>query len=136
MILNWLRKFLYGRYNKLDALNLTMLVSSFLVSLINSWFIVNSVISFILWLVSTVLCAFTILRILSRDVYKRSNENQIFINKTAPVSRTVKLIKVSYKERKTNRIVVCPNCKTMLRLPKGKKNILVTCVKCKSRFDA
>ena len=136
MILNKLRNFLYGRYNKLDALNITMLIFSFLLSMINSRFITNPIASFAIWFLSTALAVFTFFRLLSKDIYKRQHENDVFKQKTLPISNTYKLYKVKFKERKINRIVVCPVCKTMLRLPKGKKNIQVTCGKCKNKFDA
>ena len=35
-----------------------------------------------------------------------------------------------WRERKTHRYFKCPNCKTMVRVPKGKGKIVITCTRC------
>ena len=40
-----------------------------------------------------------------------------------------------WKERKTKAFLKCPNCGTMLSVPRGKGKIIVTCPKCRARME-
>jgi DNA-directed RNA polymerase subunit RPC12/RpoP len=62
-------------------------------------------------------------RFLSRRIYDRSEENLKF-------KRFVKSWKLKYEYRKTARIYMCPQCGKMIRVPKGKGKIRITCPNC------
>lgn len=62
-------------------------------------------------------------RFFSKETYARSEENCKFM-------RYIKLWKLKYEYRKTARIYMCPNCGKMIRVPKGKGKIQVTCPNC------
>lgn len=52
------------------------------------------------------------------------------------LKRQARTAKKMWKERKTKSFIKCPNCGTMLSVPKGKGKIIVTCPKCHARMEA
>ena len=74
------------------------------------------------------------IRMLSRNTYKRSQENEAFLRLkgrfTGVFSGQIRRI----KDYKTHRFFKCPSCKQTLRVPKGKGMISVTCPKCRNVF--
>jgi ribosomal protein L37AE/L43A len=63
-----------------------------------------------------------IFRSFSRNVYKRYQENHRFL-----------LFFDRLKDRK-HKIFQCPRCRQMVRVPRGKGKIAITCPKCRERF--
>ncbi len=64
-----------------------------------------------------------IYRAMSRKGWDRNEENRQYI-------RYIKLWTIRWQERKTSRIYMCKNCGRMIRVPKGKGKIQVTCPSC------
>lgn len=62
-------------------------------------------------------------RCFSRQRYDRNEENCKF-------NRYIKLWKVRYENRKTFRIFMCSECGQMIRVPKGKGKLQITCPHC------
>ena len=62
-------------------------------------------------------------RAMSRRIWDRERENCIY-------DRYKKLWKLQYQERKTSRIFMCKQCGRLVRVPKGKGRIQVTCTAC------
>lgn len=54
---------------------------------------------------------------------------------TAELKRQARTAKKMWKERKTKAFLKCPNCGTMLSVPRGKGKIIVTCPKCRTRME-
>jgi len=76
-----------------------------------------------------------IFRIMSRNVYKRTQENEAYMRLRYKITRWVSSHIQQIKNRKTYRYYRCPSCRQSLRVPKGKGKIAVTCPKCKTVFD-
>jgi hypothetical protein len=127
--MNWLQRQMMGRYGN-DQLNIALLVFSIVLMLIGrfSGFIP-------LMYLGYVPMAACIYRTLSRKIEKRRLENYKFAKFMRPfysfVSKTTKGI----KDRKFNKYYHCPSCKQRLRVPKGKGTLIITCPKCKTRFE-
>lgn len=125
--MNWLRKIMNGRRG-VDELSLTLLVVSVILSII-SGFPHMHVLSYIV-IVVLFLCYY---RVFSKDIAKRYQENQKFLGYVNP-----KRVKVSNflkrKKDKTHRYFKCPKCKKLIRVPKGKGKICITCPICKEEF--
>ena len=51
------------------------------------------------------------------------------------LKRQARTAKKMWKERKTKAFLKCPNCGTMLSVPRGKGKIIVTCPKCHARME-
>ena len=127
-----LARFMYGR-NGIDRLGIALLVASMLLSLVNIFF--RSYVYYIISLVRSVFLLLFILRALSKNLYKRQREDQVFVRIWGKVTGFFKLQKNRIRDRKTHIYRVCPHCKAQLRLPRRKGKHTVKCPKCNYRFD-
>ena len=115
-----LRNFMSGRYGT-DRLNMAILCAG-LVSSILSMMVSRQPFNLIFWALSYVLMFLSIFRILSRNTYKRYQENRKFLQ-----------IFDRLKDRQ-HRYFDCPKCRQMVRVPKGKGKIAITCPRCREKF--
>lgn len=126
--MGWLQRLMYGRYG-MDGLNIALLVLYLLLSLLSRLFR-----SSILGLLSFLCLLFTVVRMFSRDIPKRQQENARFMDAVEPRVR-------SYNARRCRRrdkehcYFRCPNCGQQLRVPKGKGKIQITCRSCGASFE-
>ena len=114
-----LLRFMMGRYGS-DKLNMWILGTGFICSIL-SMFI--PVVGLALSACSTILLIWAIFRMLSRNTYKRYQENRRFLQW---------LDRIKDKKHKYYR---CPRCRQQVRVPKGKGKIMITCPKCKEKFQ-
>lgn len=126
--MNKLRQFMYGRYG-MDQLGAGIAVSYFILTVLSNLFrfwpiMVLTYALFFIW----------IFRILSKNIYQRQKENTIFLSKWNPVKGKFALLGKRMSEGKQYRFYRCPSCKQMIRVPKGKGRISITCPKCKTEF--
>lgn len=126
--MNWFRRFMLGRYGT-DQLSIAMLVL-FLVFVICNTF-VRSPIWSILELVLIVAMYF---RIFSRNISKRTQENESFLKLWRPIGKWFRVRKNRFKSRKEYRYFKCPGCKHTLKVPRGKGEITITCPVCKQKL--
>ena len=109
-----------GRYGT-DRLNMAILcagLAASLLSVISPFPVLNMV----LFVLSYGLMILAICRSLSRNTYKRYLENRKFLQ-----------IVGRLKDRE-HRYFDCPKCHQMVRVPKGKGKISITCPKCREKF--
>ena len=126
--MNWLKRFMYGRYG-FDALSNTILI----VGIILYFFIAIAGIPW-LWFIPLLCLAYTYFRCFSRNIQKRYAENQKFKAFFKPVTAFFSIRKRMWRDRKTHKYYKCPKCAQYLRAPKGKGKIKLTCPKCKNEF--
>lgn len=116
-----LRRFMYGRYGT-DKLNTALLIGAVVLMLIGAlggrW---------VPWLSVATLLAYVpliwgIVRMYSRNVEKRRQENAAFLNF------------LSRLKDRNNRYFKCPKCRQTVRVPRGKGKIAIRCPKCGERF--
>ena len=115
-----LRNFMAGRYGT-DRLNMVILCAGLVASLL-SVMISLQPLNLIFWALSYALMIFAIFRSLSRNTYKRYQENRKFLQ-----------IWGRLKDRQ-NRYFDCPKCRQMVRVPRGKGKIAITCPRCREKF--
>ena len=115
-----LRSFMAGRYGT-DRLNMVILVSGLVASILSS-VVGRAPMNLIFWLLSYVLMIWAICRSLSRNTYKRYQENRKFL---------LFLDRMKDREHKHFR---CPQCRQHVRVPRGKGKIAITCPKCREKF--
>ena len=129
---NFFRKLMYGRYGY-DQLNL-FLLSLCLICWILCTFLKNTTVSSILSVLGYVLILFSLFRSFSRNYDRRRSENNKFLSITNPLTRRVRQMRARTCDRE-HTYVRCPNCGQMLRVPKRKGKISISCRNCGTTFQ-
>lgn len=124
---DWFRRLMMGRYG-VDQLTWVLLALSLLLSLCGSIFRSN-VLGILCWAV-LVVCY---LRIFSRNIYVRQQENQKLLQFWWKL-KNGRSKRPSREQRKNFRVFSCPTCKQKLRVPRGKGKISISCPKCGRSF--
>lgn len=73
-------------------------------------------------------------RMFSRNVSKRYEENQKFLNFRYRMVAKKNSWKKRWAQRGAYRFYKCPDCKQQVRVPKGRGKICITCPKCRREF--
>ena len=115
-----LRNFMAGRYGT-DRLNMAILSVGLAASLLSMIFKFAPV-NLVLFLLSYGMMFWAIFRTLSRQTYKRYQENRKFLQLMGRM-----------KDRE-HRYFDCPKCRQMVRVPRGKGKISITCPRCREKF--
>lgn len=124
--MSWLQRFMMGRYGS-DQLNMALLILSVIILVIGNFVPFVSLVA----LIPLLLCWF---RILSRNTSKRFSENQRFLGVWYPVKQWFSARWKLTVGSRTHKFYRCPSCKQMLRVPRGRGKITITCPKCHTKF--
>ncbi len=73
-------------------------------------------------------------RIMSKNISKRYEENQKFVNFRYRTVVKWDKMKKRMAQRKNYKFFKCPTCRQEVRVPKGHGKIEITCPKCRERF--
>lgn len=122
------RQMMIGRYGS-DQLNLVLIIIYFVISVIST-----VARNHILFYIGYALFFVVLFRTFSRNINKRYAENQKFLQLWNPIKGKYYQVTRRMKERKTHRFYKCKNCGQVIRVPKGKGKIAITCPKCRSEF--
>ena len=122
-------RFMAGRYGA-DQLSRFLSYAALALIIIN--FIVKSS---ILWYGAVILLVIQYYRTFSRQIEKRRRENAWYLKKTYALRNGFKNWRERQRQRKDYVFFRCPACKSMLRVPRGKGKIRVTCRKCGNVFE-
>ena len=115
-----IRNFMVGRYGT-DKLNMVILTAGLAACLVSAF--VDSVkINLLLTAISYGLMIWALCRSFSRNTYKRYQENRKFLQFFDRL-----------KDRE-HRYYDCPKCRQVVRVPRGKGKIAITCPTCRERF--
>ena len=115
-----LRRFMAGRYGS-DKLNMALLIAAVVICLIGMFIPVAGV-KLVLMVIYYCLMGIAIFRMLSRNTYKRYQENRKYLQFIERI-----------RDRE-HRYYDCPRCRQQVRVPRGKGKIAITCPKCKEKF--
>jgi hypothetical protein len=126
-MMDWFRKFMAGRSGG-DQFSVFLFIASMVLTLTGQFSGIEMLVS-----LSYVPLLFGIYRIFSKDVNKRRLENYKFAMFISPLYGKFKKIQTRRTDQKTHQYFKCTNCKTMMRVPKGKGKIMVTCPKCTTK---
>ena len=115
-----LQIFMAGRYGT-DRLNMAILGVGLVASLL-SVIIRFAPLNLVFFVLSYSMMFWAIFRTLSRKTYQRYQENRKFLSMVGRL-----------KDRQ-HRYFDCPKCRQMVRVPRGKGKISITCPRCREKF--
>lgn len=121
-------RFMYGRYG-MDSLGRFTMITTLILILLN-YFTDSRLIPLLSW-AGIILTYF---RMFSKNINKRSAENQQFLDRTYKIRRWFYTQKNILGQKKTHHIYKCPSCRQKIRVPKGKGRIEIRCPKCNTTF--
>lgn len=121
-------RFMAGRYGA-DELSRVMMFAAVAVMLINLFVRLE-----ILNIVVVALIVIIYLRMFSKNIQKRYEENCKYYALKQRVLGFFGKQKNTAQDLKTNHIWKCPNCGQKIRIPRGRGKVIVTCPKCRHEF--
>ena len=124
-------RFMSGR-NGNDQLNLFILIADIVLLLLAGIF-ANSL-GKVLYPLVILLLGYAYFRMLSRNLYKRSEENGKYLRLRYKLMAELRIHWERWVQRKDYKFFTCPSCKTTLRVPRGHGKIKIVCRKCGNSF--
>lgn len=122
-----IRRFMWGRYGS-DRLNQILMVCALLLMFLS----VPGGSAF--YLPALALMGYVYFRMFSRNIGRRSAENQWYLTREMKARRWFQNRKKEFGQRKEYKIFKCPECGQRLRVPRGKGRIAIRCRKCSHEF--
>ncbi len=122
-----LYRFMQGRYG-VDQLNRFLMVLV-LICLVLSFFGIRP-----FYVIGIALLIYSYFRIFSKNLYKRSSENAMYLKYEYRFKQKFSSWKRNMQQRKTHHIYKCPSCRQKIRVPRGKGRIEIRCPKCNQTF--
>ena len=124
-----LSRWMYGRYGT-DELNMVF-TGIALFFLLLSYI---PTVGFVFGILAIVLLFWTNFRAFSKNIPQRRRELERYLHLKRKPQNAIKLKKNKKRDKKTHCYFKCPSCKAVLRVPKGKGEIIVTCPACGKRI--
>ncbi|MBR6220345.1 MAG: hypothetical protein IKQ80_07270 [Clostridia bacterium] len=123
-----LGQWMTGRHGA-DELSLMLLITGLVLS------VLGSALRFgVLNLLGLAAYVFSMYRMLSRNVEKRYAENAKFLGLRQTVTTSVRQFFNRLKNARKYKYFKCPECRTLIRLPRKVGEVTVTCGKCHHAF--
>ena len=91
--------------------------------------------SSVLWVLGIAALVLTYVRMFSKNFEKRRRENERYLRLKYQLTGSVRNWADRLKQRRDYVFFRCPSCRAMLRVPRGKGKIRVTCRKCGNAFE-
>ncbi|MBR6554971.1 MAG: hypothetical protein IKT90_02035 [Clostridia bacterium] len=125
---NWIVRFMEGRHGVDHYSRFLSIVSCVMLVLfmISRWQI--------LWYMALFLLIYSYFRAFSRNRAKRQAENRKYLTVSYAVTSKFRARKQRMQQSKNHRFFPCPGCKAVMRVPRGKGKIEITCPQCGMKF--
>ena len=123
-----MQRFMAGRYGY-DQLNQFIFIVA-IISMVLEIITRQS----LFYTLTLVLLILAYVRVFSRNINKRYEENMKFLQKKDAILNKFRKQKYYAAQRRNFHIYTCPQCKQKIRIPKGKGKISITCPKCRTSF--
>ena len=124
-------KFMAGRYGN-DQLGRALLIADLILLVLGTVF--SKSVGGILLPLALVLLGYIYFRMLSRNIYKRQEENGKYLRWKYQITSKLNVLKERWKQRKEYKFFTCPSCHTVLRVPRGRGKLKIVCRKCGTSF--
>ena len=129
----WFARIMAGR-NGPDHLNRFLSVV-FLILSVCSMFVRNARLASVLYTLSMALFLYVMFRMLSRNIYRRQQENGAYLRERYKITSWWNGLRDRWAQRKDYKFYKCPSCRTRLRVPRGKGKLNIVCRKCGTSFQ-
>ena len=123
-----MQRFMAGRYGN-DQLNQFIFIVA-IISMVLEIITRQS----LFYTLTLVLLILAYVRVFSRNINKRYEENMKFLQKKDAILNKFRKQKYYAAQRRNYHIYTCPQCKQRIRIPKGKGKISITCPTCRTSF--
>ena len=123
-----MQRFMAGRYGN-DQMNQFIFIVA-IISMVLEIITRQS----LFYTLTLVLLILAYVRVFSRNINKRYEENMKFLQKKDAILNKFRKQKYYAAQRRNYHIYTCPQCKQKIRIPKGKGKISITCPKCRTSF--
>lgn len=121
-------RFMQGRYG-VDSLSKTIIWVGFVAVLLDMFLKTH-----VLYGLGWACVIYSYFRIFSKNIGRRQQENQLYLNKTYKLRCKFASWKNQLAQSKVYHIYKCPSCKQKIRIPRGKGKIEIRCPKCGTTF--
>ncbi len=126
--MNQFRRFMYGRYG-VDQFTIVLVVLSMIITFVSSFT------KFLpIYALAYILLIYALFRTFSKNLQKRTRENQIFYQLSSSLKKKLTNIKLLLIGTKTHKYFKCSHCKQVIRVPRDRGKICITCPKCRREF--
>ena len=122
-------RFMAGRYGA-DQLSHFLSFAALALIVLNLFFR-----SSVLWILGLAVLVLTYVRMFSKNFEKRRKENERYLQLKYKLTSGFRNWNDRRKQSRDYVFFRCPSCRAMLRVPRGKGRIRVTCRKCGNAFE-
>lgn len=129
-----LRQFMVGRYGVDSLWGLLLILYLVVIIIANIVYRFSKISYWALIAMSLVLLIYALFRAFSKNISARREENEKWLTVQNKIKAFFSLQKSKFQQRKTHKFVKCKSCKKVLRLPRRKGKIKVTCPHCGAQF--
>ena len=133
-IQNAIIRFMYGR-NGIDQLGRATFWTVLVLEIASIFLSRVKIVGTVLYWVINVLCIVMLFRMFSKNLGKRREENQKFVNWWWKIRSKSSGAKARHAD-KDHKYFTCKSCGAICRVPVGKGKIVITCPKCRSEIHA
>lgn len=122
-----LQQFMAGRYGN-DKFTVFLLVMSLLFTFFGNFRPLR-----FMYFIGIAAIGYSLFRCMSKNIEKRQRELNWYLAWSEKPRAEVQLLINRIRQRNTHKLFKCRNCKTVLRVPKGRGKIEITCPKCRAK---
>lgn len=122
-----IRQFMIGRYGT-DEFTFALLIISVIFTFLDNFRPIR-----FFYFIGVAIVWYSFFRTMSKNHEKRRKELNWYLRVSEKPKAELKLLGNKIRDRKTHRYFRCKECKTVLRVPKGRGKIEITCPKCRAR---
>ena len=122
-----IQQFMVGRYGS-DEFSLVLSIAGIIFSFLGNFKYLG-----FLYFIGTLMIFYSLFRSFSKNYEARRKELNWYLVWSMKPKAQIKLLMNQIRDRKTHRYFKCKSCKTVMRVPKGRGKIEITCPKCRAK---
>jgi hypothetical protein len=122
-----MQQFMVGRYGN-DEFTMFLLIVSLLFTFLGNFRPLR-----LLYFIGSAIIFYSLFRTLSKNYEARRKELNWYLRVSQKPKAEIKILMSQLRDRKTHRDYRCKSCKTVMRVPKGRGKIEITCPKCRMK---